>query len=185
MNSETVKGICAVDQLLREVRLSECNKCGKCVFGYEGITQLDMIINDITEKKGKNADLELMTELAALMKTQSACEKGEEIAMMVISSLNHNQVEWSSHINKKGCPAQVCKKYLEFYILPDKCIGCNDCVDACDDEAILGKRRFIHVIDQDECTQCGDCVDACDEEAIIIAGKIKPRVPKKPIPVKR
>jgi NADH-quinone oxidoreductase subunit F len=58
-------------------------------------------------------------------------------------------------------------------------------VDECDDDAILGKKKFIHVIDQDECTQCGKCVEACDEEAIVKAGAIKPRCPQKPIPCKR
>lgn len=29
---------CIADLLLNEVRANECRTCGKCVFGYEGIT---------------------------------------------------------------------------------------------------------------------------------------------------
>lgn len=176
---------CIVSELLNQVRQSECNDCGKCVFGYEGITQLTLILQDITEKKAKNSDYGLIRELAGVMRQQSICEIGVGIAETVLDALVDYESDFMSHIGKKSCPAGVCKKFLNFYILPELCSGCNDCIDECDDEAIMGKKRFIHVIDQDECVQCGKCVSACEEHAIIIAGAVKPRVPKKPIPVKR
>jgi NADH-quinone oxidoreductase subunit F len=58
-------------------------------------------------------------------------------------------------------------------------------MDACEDDAILGKKKFVHVIDQDECTICGKCMEACDEDAIVMAGAVKPRCPTKPIPCKK
>ena len=74
---------------------------------------------------------------------------------------------------------------MTYHILPTKCVGCGECVDACEDEAILGKARFIHVIDQKACTQCGRCVSACEEGAIIMAGADKPRTPPRPIPIRK
>ena len=38
---------CIVDMLLKEVRANQCQACGKCVFGYEGITQLELTLSDI------------------------------------------------------------------------------------------------------------------------------------------
>ena len=73
---------------------------------------------------------------------------------------------------------------MTYHVLAAKCTGCGDCLDACDEDAILGKKRFVHVIQQDECTQCGACMDACDEDAIVRAGAVKPRCPAKPIPCK-
>ena len=93
--------------------------------------------------------------------------------------------EIEQHFTKKVCPAGECKAYMTYHILPTKCVGCGECVDACEDEAILGKPRFIHVIDQKACTQCGKCVSACDEEAIIMAGADKPRTPPRPIPIRK
>ena len=58
-------------------------------------------------------------------------------------------------------------------------------VDVCEDDAILGKNKFVHVIDQDECTLCGKCFEACEEGAIVWAGAEKPKCPKKPIPCKK
>lgn len=176
---------CIADTLLKEVRVNECQTCGKCVFGYEGITQLEMTLSDITEKKGRSNDIELMKELCEMMKTQSLCEVGEEIAEAVLTALADYRQDFEEHIGKKGCRAGVCKKFMTYHILADKCTGCGDCMDECDEDAILGKNRFVHVIEQDECIQCGACLDACEEDAIIRAGTVKPRCPKKPIPCRR
>lgn len=173
---------CIADVLLKEVSVHECIACGKCLFGYEGITQLGMILHDITEKKGTGSDIGLIREVAGLMQTESICEAGRDIAGAVLLALELHGEALSEHITRRVCRAGVCRGYMTFHILPDQCTGCNECVDACDEDAILGKRRFIHVIEQDECIRCGACVDACDEGAIIRAGAVKPRCPKKPVP---
>lgn len=176
---------CVVDVLLTEVTANECNNCGKCVFGYEGITQLRLILRDISEKKGKTSDVALLDELCNLMLTQSICETGIEIAEAVQFAMKEHGTELEEHITKRVCRAGVCKKFMTFHILPERCTGCNECMDACEEEAILGKKRFIHVVDQEECIQCGACLDTCEEGAIVRAGMVKPRCPKKPIPCKR
>lgn len=176
---------CPVDLLLKAARGSKCNDCGKCVFGYEGVTQFQMILSDITEKKGRSTDMALMQELCEMMKGQSLCEDGEALAEEALYAMEEYRDEFEAHIAKKGCKAGVCSKFMTYHILADKCNGCGDCMDECDEEAILGKKKFVHVIDQDECIQCGACLDACDEDAIVRAGTIKPRCPKKPIPCKR
>lgn len=175
---------CIVDTLLREVRANACRTCGKCTFGYEGITQLEMILSDITEKKGRPGDLALMADLCPMMKEQALCEKAVEIAEAVETALSLYRKDFEDHIGKRSCRAGVCKKYMTYHVLAAKCTGCGDCLDACDEDAILGKKRFVHVIQQDECTQCGACMDACDEDAIVRAGAVRPRCPAKPIPCK-
>lgn len=176
---------CIVDVLLKEVAVHKCKDCGKCVFGYEGITQLEMILKDITEKKGRTTDLALMIDLVSMMKTQTICEDGVEIAEAVLCAVENYKIDFEEHIGKKGCRAGVCKKFMTYHILAEKCIGCGDCMDECEDDAIIGKKKFVHIIDQDECILCGKCMDVCEEGAIIQAGAVKPRCPKKPIPCKR
>ena len=176
---------CIVNVLLKEVSSHKCKECGKCVFGYEGITQLEMILKDITEKKGRAADLALMQDLCSMMQTESLCDDGKEIAEAVLTAINMYKADFEDHIGKKGCRAGVCKKFMTYHILADKCIGCGECMDVCDDDAILGKKKFVHIIDQDECVLCGKCMDACEEDAVVMAGAIKPRCPKKPIPCKK
>lgn len=175
---------CVVHTLLGIVSENECTQCGKCVFGYEGVTQLQMILFDITEKKGKSTDLAQMKKLCEMMKTQSLCETGEEIADAVLTAIERYRQDFLDHIGKKGCKAGVCKKFMTYHILADKCSGCGECIDVCDDEAIIGKNKFVHIINQQECIQCGACMDACEEDAIVQAGAVKPRCPKRPIPCK-
>ena len=176
---------CIADVLKKEIAVNPCKDCGKCTFGYEGITQLEMIMNDITERKGRGGDLELITDLCGMMREQSLCEEGEKIADAVLTAIELYRKDFEDHIGKKGCRAGVCKKFMTYHILADMCVGCGDCIDECPEDAIIGKKKFVHIIVQDECTQCGKCISACDEEAIVTAGAVKPRCPKKPIPCKK
>lgn len=176
---------CIVDVLLKEVSTHECNNCGKCVFGYEGVTQLEMILKDITEKKGKSTDIELMRELCGLMKSQSLCEKDEDIIEAVLYAIENYKEDFNNHIAKKSCRAGVCSKFVTYHIIASKCTGCTDCIDECEEDAIAGKSKFIHVINQNECTQCGVCLSVCEENAIVKAGAVKPKCPPRPIPCRQ
>ncbi len=48
---------------------------------------------------------------------------------------------------------------------PEKCTGCESCIDACPSEAIKMEEEKA-VIDADTCVDCGVCVDECPVEAI-------------------
>ena len=48
---------------------------------------------------------------------------------------------------------------------PEKCTGCETCVESCPLDAIEVKDELA-VVDEEECGDCGACVDACPEEAI-------------------
>jgi NADH-quinone oxidoreductase subunit F len=176
---------CMLDRLLQIVRAFEEVSCGHCVFGYEGAAQLQMMLSDIAAKKGRLGDLDLILDLCSVMKNQTLCEVGSDLAETVVSALNGFRDEIEAHITKRTCRAAVCNRFLTYHILPDLCNGCTKCEDACEEDAILGKKKFIHVIDQDACTQCGDCLKTCENGAIVKTGAGKPAGPKKPIPCKK
>ena len=176
---------CTLDRLMAIVSRYEKESCGRCVFGYEGVTQINMILFDITQKKGKLDDVDLLLNLSKMMKKQSVCEVGMTAANTVQTALQNFRTEIEEHITKKVCNAAACDKFITYHILPKLCTGCNECQDMCEYEAILGKKKFIHVIDQGECVQCGECLKTCNQGAIVKAGAIKPRGPKKPIPCKK
>lgn len=176
---------CIVDRLLHISERYEMESCGRCVFGHEGVAQIHMILADLVQKKGRTSDAELLNELCSQMQYQTLCELGSSLAQTVLAVMEQFGDEMNEHLMKKSCRASVCKKFMTYHILPDVCTGCDECTDSCEDEAILGRKRFIHVIDIDECTQCGKCIDSCDEGAIVMAGALKPKCPKKPIPCKR
>lgn len=173
---------CILHELMHIMESYEEASCGRCVFGYEGITQICLTLDEISNKKGKVDDLKKLEKLALQMQQQTLCEVGEAISSILRDALNFFYEEIEAHLTQKLCPAMVCEKFMTYHVLASKCTGCMECLDACKDEAILGKEKFVHVIDQKECTSCGACITSCPEEAIVRAGAVKPKCPPKPIP---
>lgn len=176
---------CMADALLdivQELRLStECT----CTFGHEGGFQIATILTDICSKKGKPGDIALLRDLAPAMAVQSICDEGKALGRAVAQALDLFGSEIEEHITKKVCSAGSCRAFQTYHILVSKCIGCGKCLDVCEDDAILGKPKFVHVVVQKNCTQCNRCLEVCPEGAIITAGAEKPKTPPKPIPCKR
>lgn len=179
------EGNCALDRLKDIVSRYEKETCGRCVFGYEGVTQINMILTDMIQKKGKPADIELLLNLGKFMYKQSLCEVGMSVANTLLTALENFRTEIEEHITKKVCNAAVCQNFITYHVLPKLCTGCNECQEHCKYDAILGKKNFIHVIEQKECVQCGECLNICPEGAIVKAGVVKPKGPKRPIPRKK
>jgi Na+-translocating ferredoxin:NAD+ oxidoreductase RNF subunit RnfB len=60
----------------------------------------------------------------------------------------------------------VCKDLVTFRVIPDLCTGCVICKRVCAFDAVRGKKKELHVIDEDKCTRCGACYTACTFDAI-------------------
>lgn len=162
-------------------RADECT----CTFGHEGGYQLSVILNDACTKKGKPSDLPLLRELAPVMVSQAICGEGKAMGRAVVQALELFGDEIEPHFSKRSCPTVGCAAFKTYHVLVSKCTGCGACVKACEDKAIMGKAKFVHVIDQRKCTQCGRCKAACPEGAVVMAGAKKPKTPPRPIPVRR
>ncbi len=172
----------ALRTVINDLRMAtECT----CTFGHEGGYQMAAIMGDICTKKGHPGDLALMRDLAPVMASQAICGEGRALGKAVQQALDLFGDEIEAHITKKTCATGGCEAFRTYHVLVSKCTGCGKCIKACDDDAILGKAKFVHVINQRKCTQCGQCKPACPEGAIVTAGAKKPKTPPKPIPVKR
>ena len=163
---------------------AQANKesCKKCVLCREGTWHFAAYTQDITDGKAKKDDLAMILDIGPLIQTGAFCSFGQKMARAVVSSVEQNRTELEAHFIKKTCPAGVCKAFAKLVIDPSKCTGCGDCVDECEEDAITGKKKFIHIIDTDLCENCGKCAKVCEEDAIVMQdGTI--RVPKKPVKV--
>jgi len=58
----------------------------------------------------------------------------------------------------------------QLQVLPDKCIGCDACLEACPRDAheVTGGRRVFH---RDRCTACGACAEVCYSGALVLVGR--------------
>ncbi len=151
--------------------------CGKCVPCREGLKRMREILEDIVAGRGKEEDIELLKEIAVVMKKASLCALGTTAANPALSTIRYFSDEYEAHIKEKRCPALVCKDLISYYIDPEKCIACLKCLKNCPEGAIEGDKKKIHVIDQSKCVKCGICYDVCPPKV----GAVK-KISGKPVP---
>ncbi|HTY82499.1 MAG TPA: NADH-quinone oxidoreductase subunit NuoF [Dehalococcoidales bacterium] len=175
---------CMVDVAHYFMTFIQSESCGKCVPCRVGTKQMLDVLRRITEGEGKPEDIPYLQKLCDDIKAGSLCQLGQTSPNPVLTTLRYFKSEYEAHINEKFCPALVCKKLINFYIMPDKCQGCGICLRSCPAEAIVGGKRMVHVIDQEKCVKCGTCLESCPARfaaVVKVSGK-KLDLPKEPTP---
>ena len=152
---------CVVDISKFFIQFTNDESCGKCVSCRDGSEALLEVLNRISDGEGRDGDVEFLEELAETVKDASMCGLGQTLPNPVLSTLRYFRDEYDAHINEKRCPALHCRNLIQYYIDPDKCVGCLKCLKNCPTEAIMGELKFVHIIDQDKCTKCGQCLEEC------------------------
>ena len=148
-----------------------CGKCSPCRIGTRRC--LD-ILTKICDGKGEPKDLEDLKELAKFIQSNSLCALGQTATNPILSTMKAFPEEYEAHVKDHKCPAHVCKNMMEYYIVPDKCMGCTLCARNCPvhcinvtDQPAKLPGKFIHVIDSSKCVKCGSCMAGCRFGAII------------------
>jgi len=158
---------CMVDIAKYFVNFLKEESCGKCVPCREGLTRMSEILSNITQGKGKKEDLDLLEDLAGILRGGALCALGTTAANPVLSTLHYFRDEYTAHIDKKRCPAGVCRELIKYSIDLEKCEGCLRCLRACPTGAISGEKRKPHTLNQAVCIKCGACYDVCKFNAVI------------------
>jgi len=158
---------CMVDVARYFLDFLQNESCGKCVPCREGIKRMLEIVTKITKGQAGEEDLEILRDLATMVKDFSLCGLGQTAPNTVLSTLRYFGDEYDAHIRDKKCPAGVCRNLITFVILEDKCTGCGACLKLCPQQAI-DAYGLIHTIDPAKCIRCGICRDACPFEAIVV-----------------
>ncbi|MFI5174368.1 MAG: FAD-dependent oxidoreductase [Terriglobia bacterium] len=100
---------CMVDVAKYFMSFLKDESCGKCFTCRKGTQRMWEILDDITQGKGTPSELELLQELATVVKDTTLCGLGQTAANPVLSTLRYFRQEYEHHIREKRCEAFVCK----------------------------------------------------------------------------
>src|SRR5450759_5199014 len=148
------------------MRFIQNESCGKCVACREGTKQMLALLTKIVDGKGTLADMDLLEEVALVVKDASLCALGKTAANPVLTTMRYFRDEYLAHVVDKRCPSRTCQSMKYYYVLEDKCKGCAKCSRNCPVACISGKIKQLHVIDQSACIRCGVCMTNCNFDAI-------------------
>jgi NADP-reducing hydrogenase subunit HndC len=157
---------CMVDIAKFFLEFTVDESCGKCTPCRIGTKRLHEMLEKITNGHGTMEDLDKMEELCYYIKENALCGLGQTAPNPVLSTLRSFKDEYVAHVVDKKCPSGVCKALLSYVIEADKCKGCTLCARVCPNNAIEGKVKEVHLIDQSKCIKCGACMEKCRFGAI-------------------
>ena len=99
---------CAVDMARFFMDFVQDESCGKCTPCREGTKRMLEILTNITKGKGKEGDIELLQEMAGIIKNASLCGLGQTAPNPILSTIRYFRNEYEEHIRDKKCRAVVC-----------------------------------------------------------------------------
>jgi len=155
---------CMVDVARYFLNFTQQESCGKCPSCRLGTKQMVEILDRITEGEGREGDIELLEEVGKNVKLSSLCGLGQTAPNPALTTIRYFKNEYEAHIQKKQCPARVCKTLTSYVIDPDLCGGCTVCAKNCPSNAIIGEPKKVHTVDQSKCIKCGICITVCPDK---------------------
>ncbi len=100
---------CMVDVAKYFMNFLKDESCGKCYTCRKGTQRMHEILDDVSKGVGTTEKIELLEELAQVVKDTSMCGLGQSAPNPVLSTLRYFRDEYERHIYHKRCDAFVCR----------------------------------------------------------------------------
>jgi len=103
---------CMVDIAKYFMNFLKDESCGKCFTCRKGTQRMYEILDDISKGSGTLKHLDLLKELAEVVKDTTMCGLGQTASNPVLSTLRYFRDEYLHHVVDKKCGAFVCKELV-------------------------------------------------------------------------
>jgi len=103
---------CMVDVAKYFMNFLKDESCGKCFTCRKGTQRMYEILDDVSKGQAIMEDLDLLKELAEVVKDTTMCGLGQTASNPVLSTLRYFRAEYEQHVLEKRCAAFVCKELV-------------------------------------------------------------------------
>ena len=103
---------CMVDVAKYFMDFLRDESCGKCFTCRKGTQRMYEILDDISRGEGTLDKLDLLEEVAEVVKDTTMCGLGQSAPNPVLSTLRYFPDEYKRHIDDKRCDAFVCRELI-------------------------------------------------------------------------
>ena len=100
---------CTVDVAKYFMNFLKDESCGKCFTCRKGTQRMYEILDDISKGKGTLEHIDLLKELAEVVKDTTMCGLGQTASNPILSTLRYFGDEYHRHVVDKKCNAFVCR----------------------------------------------------------------------------
>jgi NADH-quinone oxidoreductase subunit F len=100
---------CMVDLARYFIEFTHSESCGKCVPCRVGLDKGLRILNQLTQGKGTEEDLNTLDELGRMIRDTSLCGLGQTAPNPVLTTMRHFRHEFEDHLRAHRCRAGVCQ----------------------------------------------------------------------------
>jgi len=101
---------CMVDVARYFMNFLKDESCGKCFTCRKGTQRMYEILDDVSKGQATLEHLDLLKELAEVVKDTTMCGLGQTASNPVLSTLRYFRHEYEQHVIGKKCDAFVCKE---------------------------------------------------------------------------
>ena len=101
--SASQPGLCPVDMSLNFLRLCHAQTCGKCVPCRVGLSQLEVLIEQVLDRTATLETIDLIENTARVIADSADCAIGYEAAHMVLKGVRGFREDYEEHILHGRC----------------------------------------------------------------------------------
>ena len=145
--------------------------CGGCGFaGCRALAEACVKADSLDDLLCPVGGQETMTKVGAILGLEAAAAD-PKVAVVRCNGVCDARPRTSHYDGVRSCRIMH-SLYVGETACPFGCLGCGDCVNACQFGALhMDEKTGLPVVDEEKCTACGKCVKACPRNIIELRKK--------------